>query len=383
MLKFIILSIFLSLTLVAQEIKLGSSTDLSGPNASLGQAMNRGIQTYLKKNNLNPKKKYSFSLQTYDDQYRPIEASKNIEKLIYKDKVLAFLGNFGTPTAKLTIPLANKSNIAVFGSYSGSKFLRKEIADKNVFNYRISYKQESQFIISKLLEKGITPKDMVLFSQNDVYGNSGYFAAINELKKRGFKNLNKIYHGRYNSHSLNVETALAKILDYPTQPKVILMFATTTPIIKFMKLAKKDFPNSTFISISPISRNKAIKELGQMSHNLITTQTVPLLNSNLPVVTEFLNEFKKHFPSEEANLTSLEGYIVGKLFVSSLEQSDKKVTDKQSIIDILNNTKDLDIGLGFKSGFDKKHNQYSSKIWSSIINNGIIEEYNWNTQEMK
>ena len=381
--RFILILIFLSINLVSQEIKLGMSTDLSGPIQYIGKNMDIGLRTYLEKNNHNPNKKYTFSLITYDDNYNAVKASKNVEKLIYKDNVLALLGNMGTPSSKLTIPLTNKENITALGFYTGAKYVRKENPDENVFNYRISYKEEAVFIISNLLKNGIKPEEIVFLSQNDAYGNSGYFAAIDELKKRGFTDLNKIYSGRYDSHSLNVELALSKLLDHPTQPKVVLMFAITKPIIKFMKLAKQDFPNSKFISISPISRLQIIKKLGKISDGLIVTQTVPLFSDNLPIIQEFTKDLKKYFPQEKPSSSSLEGYIIGKLFVDSLNNSKIKVTDRKSIIKILSQTKDLDIGLGFRSDFTKKYNQYSSKIWTSVIQNGTIKKYNWNELEQK
>jgi len=383
MFKLLIFFIFLYSSLLAQEIKLGMSTDLSGPISNISKSMDMGIRTYLDKNNNHPNKKYTFTLTTYDDNYNAIKASKNVEKLIYKDKVLALLANMGTPSSKLTIPITNKANISAFAFYTGGKYVRKEIADRNVFNYRISYKEEVVYIISNLLKNGINPEEIVFLSQNDAYGNSGYFAAIEELKKRGYTNLNKIINGRYNSHSINVESALSKLLDYPTQPKVILMFGITKPIIKFMKLAKNDFPNSTFISISPISRSAIIEQLKNLSNGLVVTQTVPLLSSNLPIVKEFLYQFKKYYPDIKPSISSLEGYIVGKLFVSSLNDSDIQVTDRESVIQILSQTKDLDIGLGFSSGFDKKYNQYSSKIWTSVIHDGKVEEYNWNEMRLQ
>lgn len=383
MYKFLLLFFSLFIISNAKEIKLGMSADLTGPISNICISMDMGIRTSLNKNNENPNKKYSFTLTTYDDNYNAVKASKNVEKLIYEDKVLALLANMGTPPSKLTIPITNQANIAAFGFYTGGKYVRKEIADKNVFNYRISYKEEVIFIISNLLNKGIKPEEIVFLSQNDAYGNSGYFAAIEELKKRGYKNLDKIPNGRYNSHSLNVESALSKLLDYPKQPKVILMFAITKPIIKFMKLAKQDFPNSTFISISPISRPKIIEQLKGLSDGLIITQTVPSLSSDLLVVQEFLHEFKKYYPNKTPSSASLEGYIVGKLFVNSLNNSKIEVTDKESIVQILSQTKKLDIGLGFTSGFDKKYNQYSSKIWTSVIQNGQIMEYNWDKMELQ
>jgi len=367
----------------AQEIKVGMSADLSGPISDICKSMDMGIRTYFEKNNNQTDKKYSFTLTTYDDNYNAVKASKNVHKLIYQDKVLALLANMGTPPSKLTIPITNKANISAFGFYTGGKYVRKEIADKNVFNYRISYKDEVEFIIEQLLKNGVKPDEMVFVSQNDAYGNSGYFAAVNALKRRGFKDADSLLNGRYNSHSINVESALSKLLEYPTQPKVILMFGITKPIIKFMKLAKKDFPKSTFISISPISHSKIIDQLKGLSNGLIITQTVPLLSSTLPIVKEFLTEFKRTFADQKPSISSLEGYIVAKLFVSSLNNSKEQVSDKESIVKILSQTKHLDIGLGFVSGFDKKYNQYSSKIWTSVIRNGEVKQYNWNEMEIE
>ena len=383
MLKKIIIMLLLFYSFLnGENIKVGMSTDLSGPLSTLGESMKIGIQTYFLKNN-NQKKKHTFSLVVYDDGYNPVKASQNVEKLIENEKVLSFIGNLGSPTANLTLPIIKNANISLFGAYTGANLLRKEPSDKNVFNYRVSYKQEVKFIISKLLENGIMPKDMVFFSQNDIYGNSGYMTAIEELEKRGFKDAIELPHGRYNSHSLNVEKGLSKLLDSTIDPKVILMFATTNPIIKFMKLAKKDFPKAIFISISPISRDTIIKELKDLSDGLIITQVTPLLSSSLPIVKEFLSEVKEKFPKHTPNLSTLEGYIVSKLFVQSINQSKIEPRSKENIIKIFQNTKNIDIGLDFISGFNHKYNQYSSKVWVSIIKDAKLKEFQWNILEGK
>ncbi|MGB5793470.1 ABC transporter substrate-binding protein, partial [Poseidonibacter sp.] len=116
-LKKIFLLTILILSLESKEIKIGMSADFSGPIDYLGNSMKTGIQTYL--NVINKTSENKYKLITLDDKYNPISASKNVRKLINEEKVVAFLGNLGTPTANVTVPIVNENKIVSFGAYSG------------------------------------------------------------------------------------------------------------------------------------------------------------------------------------------------------------------------------------------------------------------------
>ncbi|MCK5498158.1 MAG: ABC transporter substrate-binding protein, partial [Gammaproteobacteria bacterium] len=85
------------------------STALSGPAQSLGIEMKVGIESYFARIN-EEGGVYGRRLKfiTLDDGYVPEAAIRNMHILIDEEKVLAVLGNVGTPTAAVTIPIATE-----------------------------------------------------------------------------------------------------------------------------------------------------------------------------------------------------------------------------------------------------------------------------------
>jgi len=89
------------------SIKLGMSTALSGPSKFLGIGIKDGIESYFARINKEGGV-YGRRLKfiTLDDGYVPEAAVRNMHILIDEEKVLAVLGNVGTPTAAVTVPIA-------------------------------------------------------------------------------------------------------------------------------------------------------------------------------------------------------------------------------------------------------------------------------------
>jgi ABC-type branched-subunit amino acid transport system substrate-binding protein len=91
------------------EIVLGMSTVLTGAAANLGKDMQRGVLVGFERENraggVNGRK---LRLIALDDGYEPTRTAPNMRQLIEKDNVLAVIGNVGTPTAVVAIPLANE-----------------------------------------------------------------------------------------------------------------------------------------------------------------------------------------------------------------------------------------------------------------------------------
>jgi ABC-type branched-subunit amino acid transport system substrate-binding protein len=106
------LSIFLfSQAKASEEIRVGMSAALSGLNADLGISMKNGIELgFAEVNAKGGIQGRKLRLISKDDAYEALRAAKNMHELIESDKVMAILGNTGTPTAVLTVPIANKKS---------------------------------------------------------------------------------------------------------------------------------------------------------------------------------------------------------------------------------------------------------------------------------
>ena len=161
--RFVLVFIFSTLSghfVYAEEIRVGMSTALSGQLQEVGQAMATGVEVFFTRmNQLGGVNGQNLKLIVKDDGYEPIRAARNMRYLIDNEKVLAVIGNVGTPTAMVTVPIANDKRTLLFGAFTGVDILRKKPRDRYILNYRASYAEEAATMINGLLKAGIKPED--------------------------------------------------------------------------------------------------------------------------------------------------------------------------------------------------------------------------------
>ncbi|HBS16652.1 MAG TPA: ligand-binding receptor, partial [Halomonas sp.] len=203
----------LAAPLAQAELEVGMVAPASGGAAPLGMGMQQGVEAYFAKLNaeggINGQ---TLSLTTFDDQYSPLQAAKYTRELVGNDSLLAAIGNVGTPTAAVTIPIYNQEKTLLFGAFTGAGILRRSPPDRYVINYRASYVQETAAMIDGLLEAGIEPDEIAFFTQNDSFGDAGYNGAIRALNAQGISNTEQLVHGRFSRGTRNVHQGLASIL---------------------------------------------------------------------------------------------------------------------------------------------------------------------------
>jgi ABC-type branched-subunit amino acid transport system substrate-binding protein len=359
------------------EIKVGMSTALSGPAQALGQGMRTGVEVYFNKINAEGGVHgNSLKLIAIDDGYEPSKAAPNMRKLTDEFQVISVVGNVGTPTAIVTVPIANEKKTLLFGAFTGAGVLRKTPPDRYVINYRASYAEETAAMIEGLLGAGIKPEEIAFFTQNDGYGDAGYKGAISALKSKGFSDTNKLAHGRYTRNTLNVEEALSVILDAKVEPRAVIMVGAYAPNASFIKMAREDFPDALFLNVSFVGSVALAKELGDTGEGVIVTQVVPDFNSDLPGVIEYRQAMKTYAPDKSSGFVSLEGYIVAKIFVEGLKNSGSEQT-RESIIDGLQSLSNLDVGIGETLKYGASEHQGSHKVWPTIIRGGKYVSFDW------
>lgn len=370
---------------VPAPIKLGMSTALSGPAGELGKEMKLGVEIYFAKTNASGGVQgHKLELIALDDRYEPTLTSQNMHALVDKDQVLAVIGNVGTPTAMVAIPIAEGNKTLFFGALSGSNILRKIPPDRYILNLRASYEEEISTMINQLLLLGIKPDEFAFFTQNDSYGDSGYQAAMKNLKAAGYSNPEDLPHGVYERNTLNIEEGYGAILASMKAPKVIIMIGTYAPNAKFIKLAVKDFPDALFLNVSFVGSYELMSALGKTDAKVIVTQVVPGLDADLPAVREYQIDLHKYGGGAVPDFGSLEGYLAAKLFVLGLKQAaaQNKLT-RDGIINAFENLHNVDLGIGIKLGFDKNHHQALHVVWPTILKDGKFIPLNWQDLKVK
>ena len=378
-------SLILTTPLSAQETKengeivLGMSTALSGPAGDLGKNMKQGVLVGLERTNQTGGiHGRSLKLITLDDGYEPTRTAPNMRTLIEKEKVLAVIGNVGTPTAIAAVPIANEQKTLLFAPFTGAGVLRKTPPDRYVINYRASYAEETAAMIDGLIKTGkLKTGEIAFFTQRDGYGDAGFIGGITALKRHGLKDENTVVHARYERNTLAVENGLANILIAPTPPRAIIMVGAYAPCAKFIKLAVESGMEALFLNVSFVGSAPLARELGNMSPLVIVTQVVPHpKEKNLSIVEEYHSDLATLFPSATPTFGSLEGYIASRIFTKALENIKGK-PDRENVIDALESLGNFDIGLGQPLQLTKDKHQASHRVWPTILRKGDFVPFQW------
>jgi ABC-type branched-subunit amino acid transport system substrate-binding protein len=99
---------------------------------------------------------------------------------------------------------------------------------------------------------------------------------------------------------------------------------------------------------------------------VIVTQVVPAVSGYSSAVLEYKNALAKYFPGEAPDYVSLEGYVAANVLIQGLRRAGPQL-DTEKLIDVLENTRNFDLGLGASLGFGRAEHQASHKIWGTAI----------------
>lgn len=369
--------LLLTKNVLAADIKVGMSGPLTGPLSEMGLSMQAGINAYFARlNQQGGIKGQQIELLAIDDFYEPDQAAANMRQLINEHGVVAVLGSIGTPTAVVTVPIAEQHQVALVGAFSGGDVLRPSPPNRYIINYRPGYKQEVEMLIDGVLNAGIQPEEIAFFTQQDSYGNAVYHAAAMALQARGFYQVDYLTHAYYSRNTLNVESAAATILKASIPPKVILMGGSYAPSAKFIKLLYEDRPELWFVNVSFVGSHVLEQSLDGINANVIVSQVVPEIDADLPLVREFRAALKEYDTALQPNTVSLEGYIVARILAEALQSMDETIS-RETLIDALHALVDLDIGLGSNINLDKNQQHGSHMLWLSRLENGAFHSFEW------
>jgi ABC-type branched-subunit amino acid transport system substrate-binding protein len=356
-----------SLAQATNEIRVGMTTALTGPSQALGLGMQAGVEAYFQQ--VNEEGGVSgrlLRLIARDDQYEPLQTGPNMRALIDDQAVFAVLGNVGTPTAAVAVAIANEKKIPFFGAFTGAGLLRKNPPDRYVVNYRASYAQETAEMVRGFVQDlGIRPEHVAFFTQNDAYGDSGFAGGVKALESVGCERARKLPHGRYPRNTVDVEGALARLLDPKVTVKAVIMVGAYKPCAKFIRLARGNGFDPVFANVSFVGSDALARELGHEGDGVVVTQVVPHYDDTLQVVSDY----RRHVAQKDVNFVSLEGYIAARAFVEVLRAAGPNVT-RETFIDTVESGLEFDLGLGGTHIMSPTNHQFSNVVWPTFLRDG-------------
>ena len=345
----------------ANSVLVGQSAAFSGPAAQLGIQMNLGAKAYFdminKQGGVNGR---IIELRTRDDKYESNLAAENTRKFIEEDKVFALFGYVGTPTSAAALPIFTEAKVPFIGPFTGAELLRDPF-NRQIFNVRASYYDETEKIVEQLASVGI--RKIAVFYQNDAYGKAGLAGVERAMKKRS---MTAAAMGTVERNTTDVAAAVKTISG--AQPDAVVMISAYTSIAEFVRQMKKAGSGAQFHNVSFVGSKALSDALGDDGHGVAISQVVPFpWNTSLPIVKEY-QQVLKAAGNTDYNFTSLEGFIAAKVFTEGLKRAGRELT-RDRFIAALETMSNVDLG-GFTVSFSPTNHNGSQFVELTIIGRG-------------
>lgn len=360
-------------------IRLGMSTALTGPASELGLNVRDGyLAAFESANQLGGIHHRKLELVALDDGYEPVQAASNTEELIHQHQVLAIVGNLGTPTATVSMPIAEQNQTLFYGAITGSNLIRKDPRNLYVGHFRASYDQETEAIIDGLVRHGIKPHEIGFFTQRDSFGDSVFAGAVRHLQKHGVRETRAIVHGRYERNTVLVEDGIAELTLHSPHPKAVLLVGTFAPCAEFIKKARMFGMDSLFIAVSFVGAEPLAHELKEQGEGVVVSQVVPHCQQNDPGLQEYRKSLRLLPHQPAPNHLSLEGYLSARLLLESIQKIDGEI-HRKSIATSLKTLGEVDLKIGVLCRMDSEQNQASNHTWLTAIEHSKVVPTTWDS----
>jgi len=366
-------------------IRVGSIMDLDNETQMRGQAIKIGLESALKGEKVEGR---TIELTVLNDSYHPQKAVEGTKKLI-EQGIFAMLANTGGPTVKAELPILADNKVPAVGFPIGVDFLRPGVGD--ILNFRPSFGQEAALVVETALAAGLKPQELCAYVPNDAGGTGNLKMLKTVLEKQPntaeiIRKLNEIIAlpdgdpqrsgiGPVGFFTRNTQTQARPGYESLKQWEK----AANTQCRLVMLLGGGNMPTSSFIGYahykkepwkfsmtSQIEVATFIEDMKsyKVSRDIILTQVAPSIDSSLPIVND-----ARRVLGDQLNSSSLEGYIVGKMFLAILHTIKGDITRANFLAAARGKTFDLG-GLTLDFTDD---NQGSNFIQSYVFEEGSFK----------
>ncbi|MGJ5178623.1 ABC transporter substrate-binding protein [Bradyrhizobium oligotrophicum] len=354
-----------------QEIRFGMVIPYTGSAKENGQSYRRGIEVaFARTNAAGGVNGRMLKLIAADDGFEPTRTPEAMKLLWDREQVFGFLGNLGTPTAAVAVPFALERRALFFAPFTGGSVVRHDPPDRYVFNYRPSFVEEADAAVRYLLKmRKIRPNQIAVFGQNDDLGEQGFAGVAKAYRAAGLNDA-AILRLVYNRNSIDMDEAVAQLKAQKVPIRAIVMVGTTRPAAKFIERTRDLFPGMIYTNMSIVGATALAQELTMLgprfTENVIVTQAVPAVSGYSSTVLEFKTALAQASPGEVPDYISLEGYIAANLLIDALKRCGPQL-DSERLVEALENTRNLDMGLGVSLNLSRGDHQALHKVWGTQL----------------
>jgi ABC-type branched-subunit amino acid transport system substrate-binding protein len=353
------------------EIRFGITAAFTGPVRERGRQMKLGIEAAFNQvNDAGGIGGRKLRIIAADDGNEPTRTLQAVKQLYEKDQVFGIVGSIGTATAAAAVPYLLERRMLFFGAYTGGMVVRRDPPDRYVFNYRPSYAEEADAAVRYLVKiRRIPVRQIAVFAQTDDLGDAGFAGVAKAYRALGI-NDSAILRLSYARNTIEVDDAVNLLKVQKAPVRAIIMAASYRAAAKFIEKTRNLYPEMIFTNISGVGATALADELKLLgpryTKGVLVTQVVPAVSGHSSAVLEYKNALAKYFPGEAPDYASLEGFVAANILIDALKRTGAQL-DTEKLVDALEATRNLDLGLGVQLNFARSDHQASHKIWGTAL----------------
>jgi branched-chain amino acid transport system substrate-binding protein len=373
-----------------QPIVLAMSAAFSGPSRGLGIEVYRGAQAYFEEVNAHGGVDgRPIVVKAYDDGYDPAPAIYNTIKAIEQDHAFLLFNYVGTPTVTRVLPLlkryASRSTFLFF-PFTGAQPQREPPYDREVFNLRASYRDETYALVNRFASVG--RKRIAILYQADAYGRSGWDGVRRALTAHSLTLAAEATYQRGTPYSAHL-TAQVDILR-KAQPDAVIAIGAYAACAAFIRDAvdagwKVPIANVSFVGTENMLNLLLAGERAtgrDYTSMLVNSEVVPSYEDMaLPAVVEYRTLMRRHAPKPppvadlagytllDLNFAGFEAFLNAKVIVEVLRRMGGNL-DQARLRDVVESIHDLDIGIDAPISFGPDRHQALQYVYFASVQGG-------------
>ncbi|MDO8650990.1 MAG: ABC transporter substrate-binding protein [Undibacterium sp.] len=312
---------------IAEEVKIGSVTSLTGGNSSTSTEGIRIFKGYV--DMINAKGGINGNMLksvVKDDESDPRKTPALVDEAINKDNVIALVNGVGTVNtmAIMKTGILNKHDVPLVGVFSGSDAIRGP-GSEQIFHTRANYASEVMKIAR--LASTIGLKRVAVLYQDDGFGasiNQSIAKAAEEFK---FEVINKT---SYKSGDTDFTQQAKQIID--SKPQAIFLMGVPDAVTRFMKVYDAPAGASQIYALSFIQVKDLVTAVGEKRvRGMGISQVVPNPNTaSIPLAKDFLKFLKTPYAAGvQSNHINFEVYLNVRLLVDAVRMAGANPTPKK------------------------------------------------------
>lgn len=319
-------------------IKIGMSTDLSGPLVFYGKKNLQGQKVYYESvNDQGGIYGRKIELISYDDEYKPSRTISNFKRLIYDDKVFALNQIFGTPPTLAVVPLTAKEKIPMVAPQTSA--VQVAIPPKRyVFPVWPLLPYYGRIMIDYTVSdsKSKSPRVVLMYMDNE-FGTQQVDGALEQAKNHGFKILDVV---PYKPTTVDYTSLLLRVKNL--NPDYLLLHSCIKDTASILLKAKEMAWTPKIIGMSCAVNQSMVKLAGDAVYfgkGYKAFYACYLADEDLPGPREFRAAMKKYAPGLKPDELIFQGYGAAKILCEGIRRAGRDLT-REGFVEAMETLKD-------------------------------------------